>query len=323
MARALLIFTLAALVSACGGGSSSTPGPPIRVTIPSGATVATVAESLSTRGIITSPKWFRLYARLTRQDRAIHAGVFELQPNSPVRQTIRILVSGRTAMDRLVVPEGLMLNEVVETVASQLSLAADSIWTAARDSSLRRQVGARGPTLEGYLYPSTYLVRVGARATAVVRQMVAEFETQWDERWNARLDSLDLSRDELVTLASIIEGEVRYPEDRWYVSSVYHNRLARRMRLQADPTVIYAIGRRRRLFERDYDVDSPYNTYVIRGLPPHPITQPSRRSIEAALYPRPSDFLYFVAGADGRHIFSRTFAEHRAAIRAIRHGGAP
>jgi UPF0755 protein len=123
-----------------------------------------------------------------------------------------------------------------------------------------------------------------------------------------------------VTLASIIAGEVRYEPDRAYVSSVYHNRLERGMRLQADPTVVYALGRRRRLYERDYQTPSPYNTYLIDGLPPGPIGSPSRASIEAALYPARTRFLYFVARPDGQHVFSLTYAEHLRTIREIRGG---
>ena len=154
-------------------------------------------------------------------------------------------------------------------------------------------------------------------------QMLDHFESQWQSAWDARLDSLGLSRDELVTLASIIEGEVRDPRDRYYVSSVYHNRLRRGMRLEADPTVIYALGRRRRLFIRDYQTPSRYNTYLIDGLPPHPIGQPSAASLEAALYPASSDFLFFVAGPEGKHIFSRTYNEHLAAVRQVREGRGP
>ena len=127
-----------------------------------------------------------------------------------------------------------------------------------------------------------------------------------------------MTRQEVVTLASIIEGEVRYGPDRPYVSSVYHNRLERGMRLQADPTVAYALGERRRLFERDYLVRSPYNTYVVDGLPPGPISAPSTASIVAALYPAHTNFLYFVARPDGRHVFSRTYAEHRRAVADVR-----
>ena len=211
-----------------------------------------------------------------------------------------------------------MLTELTESVETQLGIPGDSMDAAARDPELLDALGARGRTLEGYLYPTTYFVRVGVTARELIAHMVSEFEAHWDPAWTERLQELRMTRDEIVTLASIIEGEARHPEDLAYVSSVYHNRLNRRMRLQADPTVVYALGRRRRLFTRDYQIDSPYNTYQIDGLPPHPIGQPSAAALHAALHPRPSDFLFFVAGSDGRHIFSRTYREHLAAIRRIR-----
>jgi UPF0755 protein len=148
--------------------------------------------------------------------------------------------------------------------------------------------------------------------------MTDSFEARWLPEWDSRLDSLGLARDEIVTLASIIEGEDPHELDRLLVSSVYGNRLATGLRLQADPTVVYAIGRRRRLYNKDYGVQSEYNTYKIWGLPPSPISQPSAESLEAALYPAPSEFYYFVARSDGRHVFSRSYREHLATIRKIR-----
>jgi UPF0755 protein len=235
---------------------------------------------------------------------------------------VQTLVAGQAAQNRLVLPEGLMLAEIAQFVESQLQVPAESVLAAAHDTALARQVGAREPTLEGYLYPNTYYVGIGTTAREIVQQMVGEFEARWRPAWSRRLDTLGLTRDELVTLASIVEGEALHDADRFYVSSVYHNRLRRGMRLQADPTVIYALGRRRRLFLRDYETPSRYNTYLIDGLPPHAVGQPSAASLEAALYPRDSDFLYFVAGPGGKHIFSRTYREHQAAIRRIRGGSA-
>ena len=290
----------------------------IRVTVPPGASVRTITDSLTARGIVDSPRWFKLYVKLVGRESTIQAGVYDFARASSVPRVVGTLVRGRTAQNRLVLPEGLMLREIAASVEEQLNVPSEDLMAAARDSELLRQVGARGPTLEGYLYPNTYQVPVGASARAIVRQMVAEFEARWLPQWNARLDTLGMTRDEVVTLASIVEAEVHAHVDRYYVSSVYHNRLARGMRLEADPTVIYALGRRRRLFTRDYRVESPYNTYLIDGLPPHAIGQPSAASIEATLYPRESDFLFFVAGPDGKHIFTRTYRQHLAAIREIR-----
>jgi UPF0755 protein len=148
--------------------------------------------------------------------------------------------------------------------------------------------------------------------------MVDTFAVRWNPGWTARLDSLGLSRDEIVTLASIIAGEMPHPEDVLHVSSVYHNRLARGMRLQADPTVVYALGQRRRLTFDDYRVASDYNTYAVAGLPPGPIGQPSVMSLEAAQYPLGSDYLYLVGRWNGRHQFSRTYREHLRTIAQVR-----
>lgn len=319
MRRAAIGFALAAL-AACGPRTPPPARETVPFTVPRGATLAEVADSLHAAGLVTSPRLFRFYATVSGRTRALRAGTYDIPRRASVREVLGLLVTGRPALRRLVVQEGLMLSETAESVASQLGEPAESVLAAAHSDSLRAVLGIERPTLEGYLYPSTYFVRVDATARDVVRQMVSEFERRWRLAWDARLRELGMTRDEIVTLASIIEGEVRHDADRAYVSSVYHNRLRRGMRLQADPTVIYALGRRRRLYERDYQTHSPYNTYLIEGLPPGPVDSPSEASIRAALYPASTPFLYFVARPDGQHVFSRTYAEHLQAIREIRGG---
>jgi UPF0755 protein len=316
----LRVGLLVAGLTGTGCGAPPPRGEPVRVTIPQGASLAAVADTLEARGIVASARRFRLYATLRRRDRAIQAGLYDLHRDRPIPEVLDVLVSGRAAFQRLVVPEGLMLSEVAAEVERQLGIPSDSVLAAARDPALIARVAPGAPTLEGYLYPSTYFVPLPATARAVVTQMVGQFEDAWQPAWTARLDSLEMTRHQIVTLASIIEGEVRHDRDRAYVSSVYHNRLRAGWRLQADPTVIYALGRRRRLFERDYLYPSPYNTYLHDGLPPGPIGQPAAASLEAALYPADTDFFFLVARSDGQHVFSRTLAEHRAAVNRIRDG---
>jgi UPF0755 protein len=294
----------------------------VRVTIPRGATLEAVAESLASHGIITSPRAFRFYTRLRGRQRQLPAGTFDLPPGLSAPRALALLLRARVPEHRLVIREGLMLAEIAALVDSQLGIPAPDFLAAARDSALAAELDIPVRTLEGYLYPSTYLVPVNASAQTVVRQMTAEFERRWRPSWTERLRGVKRTRHEIVVLASIIEGEVRDPRDAYYVSSVYHNRLARGMRLQADPTVIYALGRRRRLYERDYQTRSPYNTYMIDGLPPNPIGQPSSASVHAALFPERTDFLFFVARPDGSHVFSRTLREHLSAIAAVRSGPA-
>jgi len=310
---------LAVACAACGGVDQEEP--PERMTVPRGATLTAVAESLSAHDIIWSPRLFKLYAKLTGRQHEVQAGTYDFRRGTSMRSVLDVLVHGREATDPLILLEGLMLAEVVEQVHLQLGTDPDSLAAAVRDSALLAEAGVTSETLEGYLYPSTYYVRVGATAREIIAQMVAEFQAQWNPEWDARLSQIGMTRHEIVILASIIEGEVQDRSESKLVSSVYHNRLRRGLRLQADPTVIYSLGQRRRLFERDYSVRSPYNTYLISGLPPGPINQPCVISIEAALEPADTEFLYFVVGSNGRHVFTRTYREHLAAIRQVRNPG--
>jgi UPF0755 protein len=312
---------MVAAVTAVAAVACATPPPtgaPVRVEIPRGATLAAIADTLHKYDVIDVPRWFRIYTKLSGHERAIQAGVYDLHRHRPVGEVLTALVTGGGAYQRLAVPEGLMLTEVAAQIQRQLRLPAESVLAAARDTALLARVDPGARSLEGYLFPSTHYVPIHATARDVVQQMVAEFEVHWRPEWDARLAELKLTRHQLVTLASIIEGEVRLDRDRRYVSSVYHNRLRAGWRLQADPTVIYGLGRRRRLYEKDYQLRSPYNTYQIDGLPPGPIGQPGATSIEAALYPAATDFFFLVAQGDGSHVFSRTLREHLAAVQRIR-----
>lgn len=314
MTRAGVLPLLPLVLLAC----HPAPGPVERVTIPRGAGVRTIADTLEARGLVSSGRWFRTYVALRGLDRSLKAGVYDLPAGLTVPALARRLAAGQPATEAFTVYEGWMLREIAAGAERALGIPADSVLAAARDRDLRERVGTGHETLEGYLYPTTYQVRIGAGARELVEQMVEEFERRWDEAWDARGRALGFDRDDIVVLASIIEGEVRHDRDRPYVSSVYHNRLRAGWRLQADPTVIYALGVRRRLFERDYLTRSPYNTYLIDGLPPSPVGQPTVASIEAALAPAQTNFMFFVARNDGWHVFTRTLAEHQAAIREIR-----
>jgi UPF0755 protein len=190
---------------------------------------------------------------------------------------------------------------------------------AVRDTALLHRLDIPTPTLEGYLFPDTYTFPAGTSAREVIEAMVERFEQVWKPEWDARLQALAMTRHDIVALASIIEREARLPEERAVISAVYHNRLERGMLLQADPTVQYALGKHtERVLYRDLLVDSKYNTYRNRGLPPGPIAAPGAPSLQAALFPASVDFLYFVAHPDGHHEFRRTFREHTVAVQQMR-----
>lgn len=319
-ARTLLAGAAVLLGVAC---RLAEPPAAVWVTIPPGASLEAVADTLAAHHIVTSARRFRKYVELMGQTDSIKPGTYPLRPRTPMQKVLPPLLEGRPLATPITVPPGVMLAELAPAIQAYLGIRADSVLAATRDPALRERTRARGATVEGYLYPTTYYVPLGSGARDLVRQMVDTFEARWQPEWDRRLDTLGLSRDELVTLASIIEGERPRERDRHRIASVYHNRLARGMRLQADPTVVYALGRRRRLSHKDLTLRSAYNTYRIDGLPPAPISQPSAASLEAALYPADTDFLYMVAHSDGRHVFSRSYREHLAAIRRVRRGGYP
>jgi len=308
-----LLFSLAA----CGHSD----GPHVTVTIPSGATLDAAVDSLASSGVIGHPGPFRLYAKLRGLGGSLKSGVYLLRQDESWADVVAAVERGRGVEQRFIVREGLRLAEVAEVAQQELGIPRDSFLAAAQDAALLAGLGlpAGATSAEGYLFPTTYLLplHIGARELAQV--MTHQFIGQWTPEWQARLDSLHLSRHELVTLASIIEAEARYGPDRPFISAVYQNRLQRRMRLEADPTVSYAYGRRlKRVWEKNLAVRSAYNTYLHAGLPPGPIGQPGRASLVAALYPADVPFLYFVAQPDGKHIFSATYAEHEAAIQRVK-----
>jgi UPF0755 protein len=308
-------------LAACGASQK-----PARVILPVGASFSAVTDSLKAHQVITHPKLFKLLARIRGVDRSVHAGVYEFPAGTSPSKVLTMLAHGQKAALRFTVPEGLTIPEVAALAGEKLGVPPDSFIAAARDSNAATALlGMRVPSFEGFLRPETYLLPADIKARELVRVMAEGFKSEWAPAWNARLDSLKMNRLALVTLASIVEGEARADEERETIAGVYHNRLRIGMPLQADPTVQYAImlkrGKRKsRLFVKDYQFASPYNTYLNRGLPPAPVNSPGRRSIEATLYPADVRYLYFVAGEDGHHVFSRTYNEHLRAIRRVRRG---
>ncbi|HEY9515430.1 MAG TPA: endolytic transglycosylase MltG [Gemmatimonadaceae bacterium] len=318
--RVLAVVALAALsvTSACrpehGKGYQ-------RVTIPQGASFRVAADSLHDVGLVSAPWLFRVYARVTGRDREIRAGTYVLQRGLGWNELVNALRKGQGLERRVTIPEGWSLAEIVPELARALNTPEDSVRAAVRDTALLHALGVATPTLEGYLFPDTYIFSYRTQPRAAVRELVRHFEEVWQPEWDQRLRELAMSRNEIVTLASIIEKEARLAEERPVISAVYHNRLRAGMPLQADPTVQYALGgHRERVLYRDLEVDSPYNTYRHTGLPPGPIASPGKASIEAALYPAAVPYFYFVADSDGHHEFRTTFKEHREAAEEIRRG---
>jgi UPF0755 protein len=305
------VRSLLLLLAACARPG----GPAERIIVPSGATFRAVADSLDAHGLIGWRPWFLTVARVGKFDRAIKPGIYEFARGTSALSMLRTLRKGEFVAIRFTVPEGRTVLDIAALAEERLQIPRDSLLRTARDTSLLRSHGIGAPSAEGYLAPETYLVPAHSTARDVVVMMLDQFEAAWDSSWTARLDSVDLNRAQVVTLASIVEGEAQVDEERPVIAGVYLNRLRIGMALQADPTVQYAIqlatgARKPRLLNADYAFPSPYNTYLNPGLPPGPVGAPGRKSIEAVLYPEQVPYLYFVATGGGRHSFSRTYDEH-------------
>ena len=290
-----------------------------RVTVEKGMTVAQIARLLHREGVIRSPRLLQLFSLLNGTSRHLTAGVHPFHGGMTTWQVLQELEVPRDVTRDVTLPEGLRREQTVGQLADALHLDGEKLLQITSDPRLCRELGIEAETLEGYLFPETYRFSLAMDEAQVVRVLVQHFFRVFDGSMRARARELGMSMHEVVTLASIVEGEALLDAERAVVSAVYHNRLKQNMRLQADPTVQYAIADGpRRLFNRDYRVDSPYNTYRHRGLPPGPIMSPGRASLEAALYPADVGYLYFVARGDGSHIFSRSAKEHEAAKRKTR-----
>jgi UPF0755 protein len=312
-ARALLVAALALAIAACGDRV------PRRVVIPAGSSFRTAADSLAARGVIQFPRGFRAFATLTGRDRSIKAGTYEFRSEQSWGEILDALAGGRGLVHTFTVPEGYALSSIIPIIAKSLEVPVDSVDVATRDTALRRRLDIPTPTLEGYLFPDTYTFPPGTTAREAVTAMVERFESVWKPAWDSAARARAMTRHDIMALAAIVEKEARLAEERAVISAVYHNRLRIGMRLQADPTVQYALGRHvERVLYRDLEIDSRYNTYRYAGLPPGPIASPGAASIEAAVFPADVPYLYFVAHPDGHHEFRRTFREHTEAIRLVR-----
>ncbi|HEY8532237.1 MAG TPA: endolytic transglycosylase MltG [Limnochorda sp.] len=292
----------------------------ILVHIPEGVSSREISRLLVESGVIRSGRLFELLSRVEGIDDSLKAGHYLLDPAMPLPAVLDQLAAGRVATRRAFIPEGFNLREIgarleVEGIGKAqrfIELASDERLVYGSASPLTALVGSRPtPSLEGYLFPDTYVFAVGDEALAI-RTMVDRFlQVAAEMQLAERAQAMGLTVHQVVTLASIVEKEAVRDEERPLIAAVFLNRLARNMPLQADPTVKYVLERPRvRLSYADLQIDSPYNTYKYRGLPPGPIASPGRASLEAVLQPAAVDYLYFVADGKGGHVFSRTFNQH-------------
>lgn len=316
--RLVLACAAGMMTAACGGAGE---GEPIRVHIPVGASFSQVTDSLAARDIIGTPPLFKAYARIRGATNSVKPGTYAFRRGTSWSAILDDLQGGRVLNARIVIPEAWDLRGIGPRIAAAMGFDEDSVMHVLADTATATRFGTPGPTLEGYLYPATYTFPLAASLDTVIAQMVATYQRVWTPERRARADSLEMSEREVVTLASIVEKEARRRHEMPTIAAVYHNRLKRGLRLEADPTVQYALGEhQQRLLYAHIDsvAGNPYNTYRHAGLPPGPIGSPSSLGIDATLEPADADFLFFVARPDGTHIFTRTLTEHNRAKAAVR-----
>ena len=287
--------------------------------VPIGSSSRTIAKRLVEQKLIRSEYAFRIIIRHRGTGRRLRAGIYALRRDMALWHIIDEFEKGQVRLVSLTVPEGLTTPAIAQLWETTGFGTAAAFREATESPCLLKKYGLEGKTVEGYLFPNTYKFAKGTTAEKAVEMMLNEFKQRWTETFDEEARNLGLTRHEIVTLASVIEKEAQSKSERPRISSVFHNRLKRKWRLQADPTVLYALGNPKRLLTRaDLSVDSPYNTYKHRGLPPGPIANPGIDSIIAALRPEKTDYLYFVAIGEGKHHFSKTLSEHNRMIRKIR-----
>ncbi len=296
------------------------------VSIPEGASAATIASILEHEGAIRSAKAFlwtlKLKSRLQpSQPVLLKAGEMALDPSLPVWDTIDLLAKGRYKLYPFTVPEGKNIFEIAQLVEKAgLGSRADFL-ALCRNKAFIASLGLDADSLEGYLFPETYNFPKGMELQSIIKTMTEAFFKIWP-KYSAAAEEKGLSLHEVVTLASLVEKETGAPEERPIIAGVFFNRLARKMKLQTDPTIIYGLTEfSGTITKKDINTPHPYNTYIIPGLPPGPIANPGEAAISAVVKPDIVPYLYFVSKNDGTHEFSRTLAEHNRAVQKYQRGG--
>ncbi len=298
--------------------SSKSRGRDVVVNVPMRATANQVGEILKQSELVRSSLIFSLYARWTGMDSLIKAGEYRISNSLSTPDVLKELVDGRFAAQTFTVPEGFTTVQIADLLASKGLVDRDKFIAAVANEDFPyafiQSLPKGDKRLEGYLFPDTYQVTRGSSEKSIIDMMLQRFEKEMkDLDYQAQAGKGGLTLHEAVTVASLIEREARIDEERPLIAGVIYNRLNMQMQLQLCATVEYALGTNKpKLYYKDLEIDSPYNTYRIMGLPPGPIAMPGKTSLLAAVHPAHTEYLYYVAKPDGSHAFATTLAEHEA-----------
>lgn len=290
------------------------------VRITPGMNARQIGQKLQNLGVIRNARAFEWAVRLKGWSGRLKPGTYELRPDMSALTIARLIAEGRVATSWVTIPEGYTLRQIAQLMQERGVADADELLRLATQEGDTFTASFPLPkNLEGYLFPNTYRLPRGTGARTAIQSMLSLLDREVYQKYRSDIERSGFTFHQILTIASLIEREAKVPEDRPLISAVIRNRLRRGMKLEVDATVLYALGKHKsRVLYRDLEVDSDYNTYRRRGLPPGPIANPGVACIEAALRPAQVDYLYYVARPDGSHIFTRTLQEHHIAIARAR-----
>lgn len=305
-------------------GGSLTNGEPLSVyiTVQPGMTGADIGEMLEQRGVIGSKQKFWFVAKISGEERKFKAGTYHMYVNMPIREALDVLVGGEVSMLRFTIPEGFTVREIASLLDREGIVSSKDFLAKAKDFAPHRYMYSTSKPIfrsEGFLFPDTYEVEPGTSAEAILQMMVRNFDNKLTDEMRLKATKHNLTIYELVTLASLVEKEAKYEEDRPIIAQVFYKRLEINMPLQSDTTIQYLLDAPKEdVTYADTEIDSPYNTYQNYGLPPGPIANPGLASIMAVLNPADTDYLYFVADRAGHNHYSKNYDEHMEIVNRVR-----
>ena len=281
------------------------------ITIQRGASATAVAQLLKQESCLENTGIFKLALSITMKNRSIRPGRYNLKGISSIGQLVKVISSQSTDRVKVTLIEGWTVEQFSNELKDKLQIDSFEFMRLSRDYDFIHALNLDAPSLEGFLFPDTYILLKTYTEEEILKILVNQHQHNHRQLLKTFKSERRMNMLEMTALASIIQGETAHDDEMPIISSVYHNRLENNMLLQADPTIQYIIpGKPRRLYNKDLDVDSPYNTYKHKGLPPGPINNPGLKAMKAAIMPAETDYLYFVSNGEGRHIFTRNNEEH-------------
>ncbi|MCS7053482.1 MAG: endolytic transglycosylase MltG [Ignavibacterium sp.] len=293
---------------------------PLRFEIKKGESINSITERLYANGILKNRLLFKIAVFIYGAERNIKAARYKIGKNLSYLDLVELFVFGPADyLKKVRIFDGSTINNIAQSLSQEIKIDSSEFLSLTSDLNFLRSLNLNTNSLEGYLLPDDYELYENSSSKEVILIFVNNLKEFWNDSLDNQAKNLKLTQHEVLTLASIIEGETNYPDEMKLISAVYHNRLKKGMKLQSDPTVQYALNRPwKRLYYTDLKIDSPYNTYKYYGLPPGPINNPGKEAIIAALYPADVDYLFFVADGSGKHKFGKTYKEHLDNVKEYR-----